>query len=389
VFESITFKTSVTYYIIKTLNMNEESVLSETTQKDIVCKGCSGKLQFEPGTNHLKCPYCGMENEIEITTEVFEELDFEKFVNEFEKESTSQEVATIKCQGCGTQTTFNPNVVADSCPCCGSPLVVKDATSTHTIKPKALLPFAIDQNKAFEDFRTWINKLWFAPNKLKKYAQQQEKLTGLYIPYWTYDSKTSTDYQGERGDDYQTTETYTVTENGQSVTKTRSVTHTRWSSVSGHVDNIFDDVLVVASKSLPKEYVEKLEPWGLENMVPFNERYLSGFKTESYQVDLKEGLDDAKIKMNDVINSAVCKDIGGDHQRIHSLNTVYNNITFKHILLPIWISAYLFKDKVYRFLINGRTGEVQGERPYSWIKITLTALAAAAIILIIVIISKK
>ena len=143
---------------------------------------------------------------------------------------------------------------------------------------------------------------------------------------------------------------------------------------SGHVDNLFDDVLVVASKSLPREYVEKLEPWELQNLVPFNESYLSGFKTESYQIDLKEGFDDAKIKMDERIRAAVCSDIGGDHQRIHTLNTIYNNITFKHILLPIWISAYQYKEKVYRFLINGLTGEVQGERPYSWIKISLTAL---------------
>lgn len=369
--------------------MNQETILSQSTQKDIVCKGCSGKLQFAPGTNHLKCPYCGMENDIEVSTEIVEELDFEKFLNEFAEQSAVHEVATIKCQACGAQTTFNPNVVSDACPFCGSPQVIKNATSTHSITPKAILPFAIDQNKAFEEYRTWIKKLWFAPNELKKYARQQEKLTGLYIPYWTYDSNTGTDYSGERGINYQVTESYTTTENGKLVSKTRSVTHTRWSNVSGHVDNLFDDVLVVASKSLPKEYVEKLEPWELENLVPFNESYLSGFKTESYQVDLKEGLDEAKIKMNEVISSTVCKDIGGDHQRIHSLNTVYKNITFKHILLPVWISAYLYKGKVYRFLINGRTGEVQGERPYSWIKITLTVLFVAAIIIWIILATRK
>jgi len=369
--------------------MKEENVISETIQKDIICKGCSGKLQFAPGTNHLKCPYCGMENEIEIPTKVFEELDFEKFVNEFEKGSEVLEVATIKCQGCGAQTTFNPSVVSDACPCCGSPLVVKNATSSHTIKPAAMLPFAIDQNKAFEEFRKWIKKIWFAPDKLKSYARQLEKLTGLYIPYWTYDSKTSSDYTGERGIDYKDTENYTVTENGKSVTKTRTVTRTRWSSVSGHVNNVFDDILVVASNSLPKKYVEMLEPWELGKLVPFNESFLSGFKTESYQVDLKNGFEDAKIKMDEGIRATVCSDIGGDHQRIHTLDTVYNNITFKHVLLPIWISAYMYKDKVYRFLINGRTGEVQGERPYSTAKIVLTVLLVAAVILCIFLVTRK
>jgi hypothetical protein len=93
--------------------------------------------------------------------------------------------------------------------------------------------------------------------------------------------------------------------------------------------------------------------------------------------------------MNELIHLSICRDIGGDHQRVSSTNISWKNITFKHILMPIWISAYSFKDKTYRFMINGRTGEVQGERPYSWVKIAFAALAAAAIILVIVIIAQK
>lgn len=363
--------------------MEQEGILTE------VCKNCSGKLQYAPGTSHLICPYCGSENEILSSPEIVEEIDFEKFIREFQDTSPVQEVATVKCNGCGAETTFNPNVVADSCPCCGSPLVIKNATSSHSIRPKAILPFSISREKAYGQFRVWINKLWFAPNKLKQFARQQEKLSGLYLPYWTYDSITSSDYRGERGTDYHTTETYTARENGRMVTKTRTVTRTSWTSVSGHVDKNFDDVLAVASKTLPGEYVEKLEPWGTEQLVPFDEKYLSGFKTESYQVDLKEGFEAAKVKMKDAISQAVKRDIGGDHQRIHSLNTVYNNVTFKHILMPVWISAYSYKDKVYRFLINGRTGEVQGERPYSAAKIAMAVLAAVAVILIIVMLANK
>lgn len=139
----------------------------------------------------------------------------------------------------------------------------------------------------------------------------------------------------------------------------------------------------INQKNIIMGLFNKMRAEFIENMVPFNESYLSGFKTESYQVDLKEGFDGAKVKMDERIRASVCSDIGGDRQQIHTLNTVYNNITFKHILLPISISAYMFKNKVYRFLINGRTGEVQGERPYSWAKITFAALSATAVVLII------
>jgi hypothetical protein len=119
--------------------------------------------------------------------------------------------------------------------------------------------------------------------------------------------------------------------------------------------------------------------------VPYNDKLLSGFRTQSYQVDLVEGLKIAKTRMEPQIRATIMSDIGGDEQRIHTMNTAYNDITFKHILLPIWISSYKFKDKVYRFLVNGQTGEVQGERPYSALKITLTILAVIAVIILLIV----
>jgi hypothetical protein len=242
------------------------------------------------------------------------------------------------------------------------------------LKPKSLLPFKIEQKKGFSLFKDWIHSLWFAPNDLKKMAENHEKLTGIYLPYWTYDCRTETDYTGQRGDDYYVNETYTAVENGRSVVRTRQVRRTRWQFASGRVHNTFDDVLVTGSHSLPTEYCQALEPWDLKDLVPFDEKYLSGFRAESYQVDVKAGFEIAMKRMDSTIRSTVCHDIGGDHQRIDSLDVRYDDITFKHILLPIWLSAYRYKGKVYRFMVNGCTGEVQGERPYSWIKITFAVL---------------
>ena len=120
--------------------------------------------------------------------------------------------------------------------------------------------------------------------------------------------------------------------------------------------------------------VSKLEPWDLKNLIPFDKSYLSGFVSEKYQVDLEEGFEIAKSATNQEIRSLVRRNIGGDRQRIISLNTNYKDISFKHLLLPVYVSAFRYKNKLYRFLVNGRTGEVQGERPYSWIKISLTIL---------------
>jgi hypothetical protein len=202
----------------------------------------------------------------------------------------------------------------------------------------------------------------------------------MYIPYWTYDSKTTSHYSGERGDDYTVSETYrTKDSQGRTVTRTRQVVKTRWSPASGVVWNTFDDVLVLGSTTLPRGKTEGLEPWDLENLTSYRDEYVSGFGAEVYQVDLDAGFNRAKEIMDSTIRSSICADIGGDHQRIHSVKTRHDNITFKHILLPIWISVYRYRNKVYRFVINGRTGEVQGERPWSKVKVFLFALTVIAV----------
>lgn len=351
--------------------------------KELKCTGCGAILQFKPGTKSLTCTYCGAENVIEASTEVIEEIDFEKFIStQYEKEEKI-EVVTVRCSACGASLTLQPNVTSDHCPYCAANIVVQTGSTSKVLKPKSLVPFVIDKKKAAEFFRTWINKLWFAPSDLKQKAANGN-LDGIYVPYWTYDAGTQTAYTGARGIYYYETETYTTTENGQQVTRTRQVRHTRWSSTAGLVANDFDDILVIASNSLSVNYTQRLEPWRLSELVPYNDKFLSGFRTESYQVNLVDGLKIAKDWMVHVIRSTICSDIGGDEQRIYTMNTSYSDITFKHILLPIWISSYKFKDKVYRFLINGQTGEVQGERPYSAFKIFLAILSVIVVIIILI-----
>jgi len=368
--------------------MEDNKLTEKLGKNEIACFNCGSQLTFKPGTEHLTCSSCGTENRIEIDktkiAEATREIDFHKFLREMETSAPKFEVVTIKCEACGAAVTFKENVVSSDCDFCGAPLVAKKGTTSSIIEPKALLPFKIGVDQGKELFRKWLKDLWWAPNKLKHYAREG-RLTGIYTPYWTYDADTATSYRGERGDDYQTTETYT--ENGE--TKTRTVTKTRWTSVSGHVRRYFDDTLVPASKSLPEKHIDALEPWDLGNLVPFDPKFLSGFKAENYQIDVRQGFEVAKQKMEVIIRQDINKDIGGDHQRINSLSTQHSAITFKHILLPIWLSAYKYNEKTYRFMVNGRTGEVQGERPYSWIKITLAILLAIAIIAAIVYFSQE
>lgn len=367
---------------------NEFSEKTAETGNFIKCKDCGSNLKYLPGTPFLTCEYCGAKNEIEgeAKTEIVEN-NYMAFLKENENKEDKQEISTVKCTNCAASTTLQPNVTSCTCPYCDTPLVIKNASTSSIIKPSYLLPFKIDRKKATSEFITWAGSLWFAPNKLKDYAAHSaEKLNGIYMPYWTYDTDTVTSYSGRRGVYYYVNESYTDS-NGKS--QTRRVRHTNWFPASGTVNNDFDDVLVVSSKSLPEKLANELEPWDLPELTAYNDKFLSGFITESYQVDLKTGFEKAKDKMKPVIISTIKADIGGDEQEITVQNSTYNNIKFKHILLPVWLSSYRYNDKVYRFLINARTGEVQGERPYSAAKITLFVLSIIAVIATIIYFVKK
>ena len=357
-----------------------ENVDLNAKARNLGCKDCGATLTYAPGTTVLKCQYCGAENEIAPEEEVaIVENDFYAALQHTAQKSDMQTLQTVQCDGCGARSTLKPNVVSDECAFCGTALVTSTPETVEVFQPKSLLPFHIDQKQAGQLFKDWVSSLWFAPNDLKRRAELAEKLKGMYIPYWTFDSETDSRYHGRRGDYYYTTESYTDSDGNA---QTRQVRHTRWSNVSGHINHFFDDTLVLASNSLPRNYVEKLEPWDLEKLAGYDERYLAGFQTETYQVDLKSGFEVAKDKMEAEIRNMVMSDIGGDEQQIESVQTNHSDITFKHILLPLWISAYRYNDKVYRFLVNARTGDVQGERPYSAIKIALAVIAVLAIIVL-------
>ena len=348
------------------------------------CTNCGAELKYLPGTTHLNCDYCGESCDIPQLDTQIKELDFNEFLaNEAPTTETITE-SFVDCSNCGASSTLEPHVTSALCPYCSTPLVVNSAHDETIIQPKSLLPFKFGKEQAKDELKGWISKLWFAPNNLKKAVLNFDHFKGIYIPYWTFDTDTLTDYVGQRGEYYYQTETYTTMEDGKPVTKTRRVRKTRWYPANGRVQCYFDDILTAATTSLPKKYIYKLEPWDLENLIPFDKNYLSGFISEKYQIELAQGFEIAKTIAAPDIKKTINRDIGGDLQRIINSQTDYKDITFKHILLPVFVSAYQFKGKNYQFLINGRTGEVQAERPYSVVKIISAILIALLIIICII-----
>ncbi|OWU86605.1 primosomal protein N' (replication factor Y) - superfamily II helicase [Oceanicola sp. 22II-s10i] len=336
------------------------------------CPNCGADYRFDPAAGQLVCDFCGHTEPMEGTqahVPAIRELDFRAAIEARLPEAETEEQRTSKCPNCGALIEFETDVHATECPFCATPVVT--GTGTHRqIKPKGVLPFALNEPDARKAMTDWLGGLWFAPNGLQEYARKGRKMQGIYVPYWTFDADTKSSYSGERGTIYY--ETRTVMRDGKP--QQVQVQKIRWRPAAGRVARFFDDVLVLASRSLPKRYTDALEPWDLAAMEPYRPEFLAGFKAEAYQVELEDGYTEARQHMDRVIERDVKFDIGGDAQRVHGINTAISDVTFKHVLLPVWLAAYKYRGQTYRFVVNGRTGRVQGERPWSAWKIAFAVI---------------
>jgi len=331
------------------------------------CPGCSADLIFEPRDGCLSCPYCGRSEPIPASAAEVQERSYDEYLKLRPEQlaKISENALEVQCTGCGTTVTFSPPQVAGDCPFCAAKIVAQPQVADPMLAPEGVLPFKITQRQASDAIKAWLASRWFAPNALVQLAKQ-ELASSVYIPFWTYDAHTTTHYSGERGEYYWETESYVETDSqGRSVTRTRQVRRTRWHPASGTVARWFDDILIAASKSVPPERLATLEPWDMAELKPYQPAYLAGHKAQRYQLELADGFEHAKAIMAPVIESDARQDIGGDEQRLHQIATAYSGITFKQLLMPVWISAYRFQSRVYQVLVNARTAEVQGERPYS------------------------
>lgn len=363
--------------------MNDTTKPSEISNA-LQCKGCGALLHFLPGTHNLQCDYCGENNPIEQTAVAgaVTSVDFDEYIASIDKNRQADTHKIVDCNNCGSRTVLDSFVASDKCPFCASPLVLNLESGLQYVTPHYILPFQVTKQQASDFFKNWLNGLWWAPNDLaKKVGNSSSVLNGVYLPHWTYDTNTITEYTGERGDYYYTTETYTEEVNGRTETRTRQVRHTSWSYASGTVDCEFRDLIVPASKSLPEPTLIKLEPWKFNDLVKFDERYTSGFRSETYQLDPDKGFLKAVEQTVPEINNAIRNDIGGDEQRINNTETQYNNKAIKYIMLPVWVSAYNYNNKIYQFAVNASTGEVIGERPLSYIKIAFAIILGIALII--------
>jgi len=351
------------------------------------CPNCMAEMRFDAAAQQMTCDHCGHKLEIQRQEgqQTIVEYNLEQGLAAASQRGLGTEVRTTTCKECGATVSYPPTVTATACDFCGSSHVLSQDANRNLIRPESVVPFKIDNAEAAKRFSGWLKKLWFRPSDLKDRAKVTE-IKGVYIPYWTFDAQVASSWTAEAGYYYYETE-YVEEEDsdGNIVERERQVQKTRWEPAWGSRHDTFDDVLVCASKGLPERLADRIKTFNTTELKPYDPAFLAGWKAEEYAVDLNDAWKKAVVVMEHQQERRCAGDVPGDTHRFLNVTNHFSDETFKHVLLPLWISAYRYGDKVFRFLVNGQTGEVVGKAPWSVVKILLFSLGVAAVIAAIVV----
>ena len=352
--------------------LEEQKIVDTLEETDKKCPQCDGVMEFDPKTGDLRCPYCEYTEAIKIedtTPKKAKELDF---FDAKERQNCDWRVnkKTVICDSCGAESIYDALEIASVCPFCGSNQVM-EANDKDTMAPGGVVPFQISDKEAAELFQKWIKKKWFCP-KLAKESAKAKSFKGVYFPYWTFDTTTQSSYTAKYGKDRRV-------RRGD-----KTVIETDWYTTSGNHNEFINDELVLASTTHDQAMLRGLEPFNTEDNKGYKPEYLAGFTAQRYSVGLEDAWEKAKQlikrKLENSISKKVRREKHADRVGRINLSTTYSDITYKYLLLPVWLSTFKYQDKVYQFMVNGQTGKVSGKTPISVFRVLLAIFIAILIL---------
>ena len=334
------------------------------------CKNCGAPVTWDPESDALLCAHCGKSvpvprAEAKIVEHTLEEAGSAA-------RGLGVEVRVARCQRCGAQVTFDERTTSRNCVFCGSASVLEQSANRNAIRPESLVPLDVGRATVEKEFREWLGKLWFRPNALKN--QREFRAVGVYVPFWTFDAQAHSDWSADAGYYYYVTEPTMVIVNGRPTMRMQQVRKVRWEPAWGQRDDVYDDLLVHASKGLPEKLAEELGRFDTRALVPYRPEYLAGWRAEEYAVDLEAGFRAAQVRIEATQAERCGGDVPGDTHRSLRVSNRLSEVRWKHVLLPVWSLTYDFAGKSYAVLVHGQSGKVVGDAPYSWIKILLLVL---------------
>lgn len=338
------------------------------------CPQCQAMTAYSVADGGLRCTYCGYyeppartlvgkgAQEFEFTVETLAVASQAHGWGEARKE--------LQCQNCNARATLPPGRLTHTCPFCGSNRVLQQDASQDALRPRFLIPFKIEADACRPIAEKWLGSSWMTPKSLKQSAVAG--FTGIYLPYWTFDTVTRADWKAEVGHQ-ETRQRY------NSATKSHeSYTVTVWRWESGRVRKFFDDLLVPGTAKLSRVLLNTLQDYDTQALVAYEPQYLAGFLAQAYDVPLEKAWEEGREQMRADTRDDCREQASTSQIRNFSMALDFSEESWRYILAPIYLTVYQYDGQPYQVMINGQTGAIAGQRPVDWNKVWLVVGAVVA-----------
>ncbi len=332
------------------------------------CRHCGGTISYSAAERQLTCPYCGGAQKIEAQEVGRQAAEFEFTLETMERAQYGwgEERRELVCESCGAAVTVAPNVLTSTCVFCGSNRVHAHDVTGEMLRPTALVPFKVDQKRLQGLVSAWLGQGWMHPPELRTVRALRD-LTGIYLPFWTFDADIHADWKAEVG----TERTERYYENGE--WKTRTVIDWNWRSGRVHVP--IDDHQVSGTTRVSRVILSRVAPFNLGELVEYDPSYLAGWQAKGYDVQLQDGWRIGKEEMREQTKQACHRDTGSSHVRNFRMTADFTDERWRYILMPVYLAAYPFEGRTFQLMVNGQTGRVAGQKPVAWLRVWLVIAA--------------
>jgi predicted RNA-binding Zn-ribbon protein involved in translation (DUF1610 family) len=344
----------------------EQTIEQETVE--FKCPQCGATTAYSAKDSGLTCTYCGYYEPASKPAVGYRAQEYEFTLETMERAAHGWGEARkeLVCQSCGAVASLPSESLSHTCAFCGSNKVIQRQASQDMLRPRFLVPFKLDVSTCQKLTQEWLGSSWMTPAALKNLARVAD-FTGVYLPYWTFDSVTSASWKAEVG--HQRTERY----RDRGEWKERVVIEWRWET--GQVRLNIDDLQVEGTQKLSGVLLDRLGGFDLGALTSYEPKYLAGLQARAYDIPLEQAWEIARRMMREQTRQACISQASTGMVRNFSMNLDFSAESWRYVLLPVYIANYRFQDQNYQVMVNGQTGAVAGQRPVDWTRVWLVVAA--------------
>ena len=340
------------------------------TLQTFSCPQCGAATKFDVTAGGVTCEYCGY-----AAIHQVQKVGLQAQVMEFTLETLSQAELgwgvvrkEMHCDSCGADLVIPENILTTTCTFCASNRVRVRTAPSDQLRPRFLIPFKIQHDATRTLTQNWLGKGWYHPKELVASAII-DHFIGIYLPFWTFSAQIESTWKAEVGQERE--ERYY--DDSDKNWKTRTVIDWNWENGRVSIDVV--DQLLSGSTHLSQVILKRLYPFNLNDLVNYAPDFLAGWQAQTYDLTLPKAWEKSKAEMRERAKTACYSDTHSSYVRNFSMTADFADETWRYVLLPIYLAAYKFENKVYQVMLNGQTGAIAGQKPVAWWKIWLAVAA--------------